>query len=221
MSEPARPSGTVTFLFTDVEGSTPLWDAHPEAMGDALAHHDVLVRGEIEAAGGHVFSTGGDGFAAAFPRAGDAVAAGVAAQLALAAHQWPAPVSLSVRMGIHTGEVQERGGDYFGPPVNRAARLMGAAHGGQLVVSALTAQLLDHSDDLKLVDLGSVALKGVVDPVHVFGVGTDDWEWLDRPLVLVVLVRPVWRSRLVGWWLMSSLMGCGSWSWPRSLILTR
>jgi len=138
-----RPGGTVTFLFTDIEGSTPLWDAHPVAMGAALARHDAIVRKAIDAADGHVFSTGGDGFAAVFARAGNAVSAAVAAQRELALEPWPEAVNPRVRMGLHTGEVEERDGDYFGPPVNRAARLMGAAHGGQVVVSELTAGLLD------------------------------------------------------------------------------
>jgi len=196
------PGGTVTFLFTDIEGSTPLWDAHPVAMGAALARHDAIVRKAIDGADGHVFSTGGDGFGAVFARAGNAVSAAVAAQRALAAEPWPEAVNLRVRMGLHTGEVEERDGDYFGPPVNRAARLMGAAHGGQVVVSELTAGLLDlGAVGVELIDLGSVNLKGVVEPVHVFGVSAPDLAWIDRPLVSVQsssgnLPRP--QTELVG-----------------------
>jgi len=183
MSERPLPSGTVTFLFTDIEGSTPLWDAHPAEMEVALARHDDLLRRAIESHGGYVFATGGDGFAVAFATAGDAVAAAVEAQRALGAEEWTDPVQLRVRMGIHTGEVQERGGDYYGPAINRAARLMGAAHGGQLVVSALTAGLVDQTDDVTLIALGQVELKGVVEPVEVFGVSAAGLDWLDRPLV--------------------------------------
>lgn len=201
MSERMLPSGTVTFLFTDIEGSTPLWDAHPADMEVALTRHDELLRQAIEGHGGYVFATGGDGFAVAFATAGDAVAAAVEAQRALGAEEWPDPVRLSVRMGAHTGEVQERDGDYFGPAVNRAARLMGAAHGGQLVVSALTAGLVDQTDDVTLIALGQVELKGVVEPVEVFGVSATGLDWLDRPLVSAQLTAgnlPRLQTDLVG-----------------------
>jgi class 3 adenylate cyclase len=98
------PSGTVTFLFSDVEGSTRLWEQHPHAMGLALARHDEILRSSIEAHGGWVFATGGDGFAAAFTRAADAVGAALAGQAALAAESWPVGVTIRVRMGLHTGE---------------------------------------------------------------------------------------------------------------------
>ena len=182
------PTGAVTFLFTDIEGSTPLWDAHPVAMREALARHDEIVREAIDAEDGYVFSTGGDGFAAVFTRAGDAIGAAVRAQRELRAEVWPDDVELRVRMGLHTGEVQERDGDYFGPPVNRAARIMGAANGYQIVVSDLTARLMDPSAGVGLVDLGAVQLKGVVEPVHVFGVDADDAGWVDRPLVSALTV---------------------------------
>ena len=183
-SEPRNlPTGTVSFLFTDIVGSTPLWDAHPAEMREALVRHDEILRKAILAADGHVFSTGGDGLGAVFSRAGNAVAAAVDAQLALRAEPWPEPIDLSVRMGVHTGEVHERDGDYFGPPVNYAARLMGAANGGQIVVSALTAGLLDPSVGVDLVDLGATRLKGVVEPVAVFGVSAPGLDWLDAPLI--------------------------------------
>ena len=124
-----RPSGTVTFLFTDIEGSTRLWEERPDEMRAALGEHDAFVRSAIETHGGYVFSTGGDGFAAAFSRAADAVDAARKAQASLAGH----PL-IRVRMGVHTGEVEERDGDYFGPAVNRAARIMAAGHGGQVLV---------------------------------------------------------------------------------------
>jgi class 3 adenylate cyclase len=136
------PSGTVTFLFTDVEGSTQLWEATPDAMSEALERHDTIVRSVIEAGGGYVFSTGGDGFAAAFARAGDAVRAAVEAQRVLSGHGSIEAAPLKVRMGLHTGEADERDGNYFGAVVNRAARLMASAHGGQVVVSRATADLV-------------------------------------------------------------------------------
>src|SRR5262245_590740 len=104
-------------------------------MQVALARHDDLVRDAIEANAGYVVKQTGDGFHAVFMRASDAVAAAVAAQLRVEQEQWPDDARLRVRMGIHTGEAQERGGDYYGSALNRAARLMAAAHGGQVVVS--------------------------------------------------------------------------------------
>lgn len=179
----AAPTGVVTFLFTDIEGSTPLWDAHPDAMRTALPRHDEIVRGAIEDAGGVVFATGGDGFAAAFDGAGSAIEAAVAAQHALSCEPWPEDVALTVRVGLHTGEADERDGDYFGPTVNRAARLMGAANGGQVVVSAATASLVDTGAlGVELVDLGTIRLKGMVQPVAVLGVDAPLAPWVDRPL---------------------------------------
>ena len=143
MGEVARPAGTVTFLFTDIEGSTGLWERQAEAMSAALARHDAIVQQAVDAHGGVIFATGGDGFAVAFPKAGDAIAAAGEAQRELQSEDWPDGVgALSVRMGLHTGEADERDGDYFGPVVNRAARLMGVAHGGQVVMTRRTAELL-------------------------------------------------------------------------------
>jgi predicted ATPase/class 3 adenylate cyclase len=176
------PSGTVTFLFTDIEGSTRLWDEHSEAMRLALARHDRILRDAVAAESGYVFSSGGDGIAAAFSRSADAVAAAVAAQRALQAESWPAEAELRVRMGLHTGEAEERDGNYFGSPLNRAARLMAAAQGGQIVVSEVTAALIGHMDSVGLIDLGLHRLRGMVDPTRAFGVKADGLAWLDRPL---------------------------------------
>ncbi len=162
------PTGTVTFLFTDIEGSTRLWESAPEATGAALARHDELVRASVEGHGGYLFATGGDGFAAAFARAGDAVGAAVALQAGLAAEDWPERAPIRVRIGLHTGEAEERGGDYFGPAVNRAARVMAVAHGGQVVCLAATAELLV---DAELVDLGEHRLRDLDRAVRVFQVG--------------------------------------------------
>src|SRR5262249_13542116 len=129
------PSGTVTFLFTDIEGSTSLWENAPESMRAALQRHDAILHGSIKAHGGQVFSTGGDGLAAVFARSVDAIAAASQAQAALTTETWPKDAPVRVRMGVHTGETIERDGDYFGPALNRAARLMGIGHGGQGLVS--------------------------------------------------------------------------------------
>ena len=127
------PSGTVTFLFTDVEGSTSLWEREPEAMRAGLARHDELLRSVLADHGGHVFSTAGDAFAAAFASPVDAVRAALAVQEALAAEPWPTSTPITVRIGLHTGTADERDGDYFGPTLNRAARIMGIAAGGEVL----------------------------------------------------------------------------------------
>jgi predicted ATPase/class 3 adenylate cyclase len=198
---PLTPSGTVTFLFTDIEGSTPLWDSFPDAMGAALARHDEIVRSAIDANGGHVFSTAGDGVGAVFGRAASAIAAALAAQRELSAEAWVGGPVLRVRMGVHTGEAEERNGDFFGPAVNRAARIMGTANGGQVLVSDLTAGLVEQVADVKLIDLGSIELKGVIEPVHVYGVAGEGHEWLDIALLTGQVTRgnlPRLQTELVG-----------------------
>src|SRR3954447_24594488 len=138
------PSGTVTFLFTDVVGSTGLWERAPDAMRVAIARHDALLDAVIAGHGGYVFAPGGDGMAAAFGRAGDAVRAAVAGQRGLLTEPWPDTAVLSVRMGLHSGETDERAGGYFGTAVNRAARVMSTARGGQILLSTVTAGLLPN-----------------------------------------------------------------------------
>jgi predicted ATPase/class 3 adenylate cyclase len=188
------PSGTVTFLFTDIEGSTALWDGAPDAMREALALHDEIIRRAVDGHGGYVFATGGDGFAVAFHRAGDAVAAASDAQAALSAERWPAGIVLRVRMGLHTGEVEEREGDYFGTDVNRAARIMAAGHGGQVLVSSTTAGLVAV---LPLIELGEHAFAGLETPERVFQVGGGSFAPL-RSLGAVPSNLPVDRSVFVG-----------------------
>ena len=163
------PSGTVTFLFTDLEGSTRLWQLHPEAMKTALARHDEVLREAIEGHAGEVVKTTGDGFHAAFSAAHDALHAAVAGQLALAAERWEATGPLPVRMGIHTGPAELRDGDYYGTAVNRAARLMSAGHGGQIVVSLATEELVQESG-VELLDLGEHVLRDLARPERVFQV---------------------------------------------------
>src|SRR5437870_11551419 len=114
---PELPTGTVTFLFTDIEGSTKRWEQYPQAMGVALARHDEILRQAIEANGGYVFKTVGDAFCAAFPTPNGALAAALSAQRALNGEPWSeATGPIRVRMALHTGVTEQRGGDYFGQP---------------------------------------------------------------------------------------------------------
>jgi predicted ATPase len=159
----------VTFLFTDIEGSTRLWQQDEEAMRAAVARHDELLREVMAGHDGEVFSTMGDGMAAAFASAAAALAAAIAAQQALAVEQWPTNTPIRVRMGLHTGEAQLREGDYFGTAVNRAARLMAVGHGGQVLCSAATASLVEG--EVPLVDLGEHRLRDLDRPLRVFQLG--------------------------------------------------
>ena len=161
MSAPAAaaaPSRALTFLFTDVEGSTRRWEADADAMRAALAAHDEVLRGVIEAHGGWLFKHTGDGVCAAFASPRSAVDAAVAAQRVL---------ELPVRMGLATGEAELRGADYFGAVLNRAARVMAAGHGGQILLADSTAGLLSGVD---LVDLGPRRLRDLPTPIGVFQV---------------------------------------------------
>jgi predicted ATPase/class 3 adenylate cyclase len=163
-------SGTLTFLFTDIEGSAQLWERHPQAMGAVLARHEALLREAITAAGGVVFKLVGDAICAAFARAQDAVTAAVDAQRALQAEAWDAIGPLGVRMALHTGVVEERGGDYFGLPLSRIARLLSAGHGGQILLSLATEQLVrEHlPSEVALRDLGLHRLKDLSLPEQIF-----------------------------------------------------
>src|SRR5262249_13843446 len=125
----------------------------------------------VAAHDGYVFATGGDGFAVAFPRADDAVRAAVDAQAALLAEAWPPAAELRVRMGIHTGDAAQRDGDYFGPAVNRAARVMAVAHGGQLVGSATTADIVSDHPGMPLRDLGEHRLRDLLASQRIYQVG--------------------------------------------------
>jgi predicted ATPase/class 3 adenylate cyclase len=163
---PARlPEGRVTFLFTDVEGSTRLLEEHPSAYGAGIARHHELLEGAVESAGGVVFETIGDAVYAAFPDPAGAVDAAREAQLALASEDWGPLGALRVRMGIHTGEVERRGSHYFGPALYRCARLTATAHGQQVVLSNATAELVDGGGSLR--DLGQHRLKDLAEPERV------------------------------------------------------
>jgi predicted ATPase/class 3 adenylate cyclase len=183
-----RSAGTVTFLFTDLEGSTRLWEDFPDAMQDALARHDALLRDAILAGNGRIVKMRGDGVHAVFGSAHDALGAAAGAQRAISAEPWGVTGPLRVRIGVHTGDAELREGDYYGTAVNRAARLMDAASGGQILVSLATEELardtLDHG--LEFVDLGEHRLRNLARAERVFqlaGPGLpDDVEpptWLD------------------------------------------
>ena len=167
---PQLPSGTVTFVFTDLEGSTRLWERHPDAMRPALARHDQILRDAVEGHRGHIVKTTGDGLHAVFVTTRDAVDAALAAQMSLAREDWGAPGELRVRMGLHTGDAEVRDGDYYGPATNRAARVMASAHGGQVVLSHATEEIVRDSlpEGVALVDLGEHRLPDLARPERVF-----------------------------------------------------
>ncbi|MDX1469410.1 MAG: adenylate/guanylate cyclase domain-containing protein [Acidimicrobiia bacterium] len=177
------PTGTVTFLFTDVEGSTRLWENNHEEMKTALAAHDKVMRAAIEDNGGHVFSTAGDAYSAAFARPTQALEAAIGAQAGLADLR-VADTPLKVRMAVHTGSADERDGDYFGPAVNRVARLMSAGNGGQVLVSTATVQLVQDTlpAGSTLQDLGQHRLKDLSRPEQVYQLHHDSFPVDGRPL---------------------------------------
>ena len=176
----ALPSGTVTFLFTDIEGSTKLWEQHPEAMKPALAKHDSLLKEAVESNHGFIIKTTGDGVHAVFTTAFDAVNASISAQreFQTSAFFKNAEVSLHVRMGLHTGEAEFRDGDYYGGTLNRAARIMSAGHGGQVLISEVTAQVArEHlASAISLLDLGEHNLKGITRAERIFQLVVPDLQ---------------------------------------------
>src|SRR5215216_756370 len=163
-------TGKITFLFTDVEGSTSLWERKPKAMSEALSRHDEILRTVIEAHNGHVFKTVGDAFHATFSAAPDALEAALEAQRVLLHETWDLTGPLRVRMALHTGVAEERDEDYFGPTLNRVARLLSAGHGGQILLSLATTELVRDGlpDDSGLRDLGERRLKDLSSPERVF-----------------------------------------------------
>ena len=163
------PTGTVTFLFTDVEGSTERWHRDEAAMSTALAAHDQVIRAAVESFDGWVFKHTGDGICAVFTSARKAVVAALQSQRLL---------ELPVRMGLHTGEAELRDSDYFGTTLNRAARVMDAGHGGQVLLSGATAELIG---DFEMIDLGEYRLKGIAGSVRLFQLGGDEFPALRTP----------------------------------------
>jgi predicted ATPase/class 3 adenylate cyclase/Tfp pilus assembly protein PilF len=166
---PTPPSGLLTFLFTDVEGSTRLWETRPEAMASAIARHDALLRSVIEERNGYVFKTIGDAFCAAFARPQDALDATIEMQRGLASESWGEVGAIRVRAALHAGLTQERDADYFGPTVNRVARILSAGHGGQVLLSQAAVDLLDGSlNGATLRDLGDRRLKDLTEPERIY-----------------------------------------------------
>jgi len=165
MTNTALPTGTVTFLFTDIENSTRLWEKFPEAMKSALAKHDSILKATVESNSGHIIKTTGDGVHAVFSTAMDAVNASLDAQREFQTSEFfkNSEVSIHVRMGLHTGESQEREGDYYGGTLNRAARIMSVGHGGQILISETTLQVArEHlPKNVSSLDLGQHHLKGL------------------------------------------------------------
>lgn len=184
----SAPSGEVTFLFTDVEGSTELWDRTPDSMKVALTEHDARVNAAVERHNGYVFTKAGDSFAVSFASPHDALAAAIEGQLSLL--EPVGGMALKVRMALHTGTATVRDGDYFGVVVNRAARLMSAGHGGQILMSRMTADLLSEQlpGDLGLIDLGEHRLKGLAQPERIFQLRHPDLD--DRVRRLRALEGP-------------------------------
>jgi len=166
----ALPAGIVTFLFTDIEGSTTLWEQYPEAMRAALARHDYLLRQMIESNSGIVFKTVGDAFCAVFADASDALKAALEIHLILQEQSWQETGPLRVRMGLHTGDAERRDNDYFGPTLNRVARLQAIGHGQQTLLSQTTYQQVQHDlpPHVTLLDRGLHGLKDLLAPEHVW-----------------------------------------------------
>jgi len=166
------PSGTITFLFTDIENSTPLWEQHPEAMKSALAKHDSILKEAVESNNGQIIKTTGDGIHAVFSTAIDAVKSALDAQREFQNSEAfnASEVFLRIRMGLHTGEAELRDGDYYGGTLNRAARIMSIGHGGQILVSETTLQVARERfpEEVSRLDLGLHHLKGLNRPEHIY-----------------------------------------------------
>jgi predicted ATPase/class 3 adenylate cyclase len=197
------PTGTVTFLFTDIEGSTKLWERDRESMSEALARHDRILRETVEQRGGYVFKTVGDAFCCAFWTASDGLEAALKAQHNLLSEQWEEGEPIKVRMALHTGAAEERDGDYFGPPVNRVARLLSAGHGGQVLLSLATQELVRDQlpKETTLRDLGEHRLKDLFRPERVFQLASPDLPSESAPLRTLEAYRnnlPLQPTPLIG-----------------------
>ncbi|OGO29818.1 MAG: hypothetical protein A2Z16_13030 [Chloroflexi bacterium RBG_16_54_18] len=175
----------ITFLFTDIQGSSQLWEQFPASMRIALARHDTLLKDTVGTYNGRIVKTTGDGLLAVFESAADGIAAALEGQRFLADENWPAETGpLHVRMGLHSGESQERDADYFGPVVNRAARIMSAGFGGQILLSSLTADLAvgQLPPDSSLLDLGEHCLRDLSLPEHLYQICHPQLEQRFPPL---------------------------------------
>ena len=170
------PTGTVTLLFTDIEGSTRLLQQLGDRYAGILTEFRQLLRAAFRRWNGYEVDTQGDAFFVAFARATDAVSAAVEMQRALAAHPWPDGAPVHVRIGLHTGEPQRSVEGYVGLDVHRAARIMSAGHGGQVLLSQTTRDLVEHDlpDGVSLRDLGAHRLKDLLHPSHLFALVISD-----------------------------------------------
>jgi predicted ATPase/class 3 adenylate cyclase len=171
-----QPSGAVTFLLSDIEGSTVQWEQHTQAMRRSLARHDAILREAIAAHEGYVFKTGGDAFCAAFAHPAAAIAAALEAQRAFHTEAWGAPGPLLIRMAVHTGVAEAQGSDYHGLPLVRVERLLAVGHGGQTLLSRATAELIREQLPLEVAlrDLGTHRLKDLTHPEQIFQLLTPD-----------------------------------------------
>jgi DNA-binding NarL/FixJ family response regulator/class 3 adenylate cyclase len=179
---PALPTGTVTFLFTDVEDSTGLVRTLGDSYGAVITEHRRLVRGCVEKRGGYEIDSRGDEFFLAFAHANDAVATAIEIQQQHEAHEWPPERPVRVRMGIHTGEPGVEDDDYVGIDVHRVARLCSAGHGGQVLLSQAT---IDAVGEIEVMDLGEHELKGLPHPERIFQLVRGDHEGAFPPLRLL------------------------------------
>jgi len=184
MSNP--PSGTVTFLFTDIEGSTKLWEQYPEAMKSALAKHDSILKEAIESNKGKIIKTTGDGVHAVFMTAMDAITASLDMQRILENPEVlkTSGFSIRVRIGLHTGEAELRGGDYYGGTLNRTARIMAIGYGGQILISETTLQIAEEHlyPEISVLDMGQHHLKGLSKAEQIYQISTSDLQHEFPPL---------------------------------------
>jgi predicted ATPase/class 3 adenylate cyclase len=199
----ALPSGTVTFLFTDITGSTQLWERHSVAMRTALVQHDALLHAAIARHGGVVVKGMGDGLIAAFALAEDGLSAALDAQRAFTSAAWGETGPLQVRMALHSGAAEPQGDDYVGPTLNRAARLLAAGHGGQVLLSLAAAELLRDQlpADVQLRDLGAHRLKDLTRPEQILQLVTPDLPAEFPPLRTLEVRRhnlPTQATALIG-----------------------
>jgi len=185
------PAGTVTFLFTDIEGSTEMWERYRDRMPRALERHDQVLRDVIAASGGHVFKEVGDAFHAVFADAARGVEAAIAIQRSLRAETWETPDPIRVRIALHCGDAEQRDDDFFGPALNRAARILAAGHGGQILLSQAVERIVQDRfpEGAALRDLGERRLKDLAQPERIFQLVAADLD-ADFPPLRTLDVRP-------------------------------
>ena len=204
-----RPTGTVTFLFTDIEGSTRLWDEQPDAMAKALARHDEILRSAVESHSGVIFKHTGDGVCAAFQDPGDALDAAVAGQAVFGLEVFESIGRMAVRMAIHTGQADELLGDYRGPALNWVARLLDDAAGGEILLTDTVRDIVRATlpNDIHLADLGEHRLRDISEPGHIYHV-TNAGEERQRRIVVP------WLAALGATTLLAAALAVFSWAGP-------